>query len=399
MRKLLLALLLLLPLSLAAQHRHIPYLGFARLDRNRIQYPSGESPDFDRFLRKMDTLVTFGQGDIRILHIGGSHVQGGTWTQQLRRNLMSLRYGLDGGRGLVFPYNAAGTNTPMGYTTRAAGEWTMTRNLKPEPSIPLGLTGLSVSTSDSSAVFFVDLTEREAREASPRFSFRTVDIFGHGSAYPVIYLDRDTLQGTFDGWKYHFDLPHYAENLFVGFRGFPGEFTLTGIYLDRPAHGLTLSECGVNGSSTRSWLDCRDLVRDLAFVRPDLVILSIGINDIQGTDFNPDRFIRNYEKILSYIHAVNPHCAILFTTNNDSYRNHVPNIHSENCQLAFARLAVLHKAALWDLFDMMGGSGSAADWENAGLMKPDRIHFTATGYDLLGNLLFNALMDAMKKTR
>ena len=55
MRKLLLALLLLLPLSLAAQHRHIPYLGFARLDRNRIQYPSGESPDFDRFLRKMDT--------------------------------------------------------------------------------------------------------------------------------------------------------------------------------------------------------------------------------------------------------------------------------------------------------------------------------------------------------
>lgn len=399
MRKFFALLLLLVPLVLPAQHRHIPSLGFARLERNRIQYPAGESPDFDRFLRKTDTLVTFGAGDVRILHIGGSHVQGGMWTQQLRRDLMMLRYGLDGGRGLVFPYAAASTNTPTGYTTHAEGEWEMTRNLRPDPAIPLGLTGLSVTTSDSSAVFSIDLTERNARESAPRFSFRSVDIFGHGEAWPVLYLGRDTLQGVFDGWKYHFDLPHYAESLRVGFQGFPGSFTLTGIYLDRPANGLTLSECGVNGAATKSWLDCRDLVRDLAFVRPDLVILSIGINDIQGADFDTDRFVRNYDRLISYIHAVNPHCAILFTTNNDSYRNHVPNRHGEACEMAFARLAVQHKAALWDLYDMMGGSGSAASWEAAGLMKPDRIHFTPEGYDLLGDLLFNALMDALRRTR
>ena len=57
-----------------------------------------------------------------------------------------------------------------------------------------------------------------------------------------------------------------------------------------------------------------------------------------------------------------------------------------------------------DIVDLIGGIEvtlpvPVSDWENAGLMKPDRIHFTATGYDLLGNLLFNALMDAMKKTR
>ena len=95
MRKFFALLLLLVPLVLPAQHRHIPSLGFARLERNRIQYPAGESPDFDRFLRKTDTLVTFGAGDVRILHIGGSHVQGGMWTQQLRRDLMMLRYGLE----------------------------------------------------------------------------------------------------------------------------------------------------------------------------------------------------------------------------------------------------------------------------------------------------------------
>ena len=33
-------------------------------------------------------------------------------------------------------------------------------------------------------------------------------------------------------------------------------------------------------------------------------------------------------------------------------------------------------------------------WVNAGLARVDRIHFTPEGYTILGNLLFNALMDA-----
>ena len=33
-------------------------------------------------------------------------------------------------------------------------------------------------------------------------------------------------------------------------------------------------------------------------------------------------------------------------------------------------------------------------WLSAGLARPDRIHFTPEGYTILGNLLFNALMDA-----
>ena len=35
----------------------------------------------------------------------------------------------------------------------------------------------------------------------------------------------------------------------------------------------------------------------MALLNPDLVIFSIGINDIQGTEFDPQAFIANYRKI------------------------------------------------------------------------------------------------------
>ncbi len=391
-----LAGLMLLVSAQAQIHRRVPAYSFIRADRNRIQTPSGTSPDFSLFLRKLDSAAFLGYGDVRIVHVGGSHVQGGAWTQQLRRNLLSIRYGLDGGRGLVFPFAAAATNTPSGYISRCTGEWRYSRCLKPDPSMPLGVTGMAVETSDTAATIMIDLVEQSSREWAPGFTFRSVDIFGTGSARPVIFMDRDTLEGVFSDGRYHFDLPHYAEYLRVGFRDL-GSFSLSGIYLDRPQHGLTLSEAGVNGASTGSFLNCENFERDMAFLRPDLVIFSIGINDIQGANFSADRFIRNYSSLVDAVRSASPHCAILFTTCTDSYRHHSPNRQGEEARMAFARLAVSYDAALWDVFDIMGGLGSIESWEAAGLARGDRVHFTGAGYDLLGDLLFNAIVDAWKE--
>ena len=45
----------------------------------------------------------------------------------------------------------------------------------------------------------------------------------------------------------------------------------------------------------------------------------------------------------------------------------------------------------------MGGYGSMQDWTAAGLGQSDKIHFTPEGYRLLGDLLFNAIMDCYRK--
>ena len=392
-RCLLLLLLFLLPLSSGAQsrfHRRVPHLPYAALERNRLEFP-GDSAAFDAFLRRLDEVVVSGRGKIRMLHVGGSHVQGGTWTDQLRRNFLSLHYGIDGGRGLVFPYSAAGTNTPSSYQSRGWGNWTSDRCLKADTR--LGVTGMSLTATDSASVL-VDLTPRERKFASPGYTFRSVDILGYGDMEPVLVYGRDTLRGRVEASRWHFDLPHFYEYLRIGFRKPYGSFTLKGVYLDKFEDGLTLSEAGVNGASTASWLKCEDWEADMRFLRPDLVIFSIGINDIQGEDFDVKAFEQRYNRLVRQTLRANPNAVFLFTTLTDSYfHRRGPNVHGVEASAAIVRLAKKYNAAVWDQFTLMGGLGSVDAWARDGLAQGDRVHFTPDGYTLFGNLLFNALMD------
>ena len=277
---------------------------------------------------------------------------------------MALRYGMDGGRGLVFPYAAAGTNTPMGYQSSYTGTWTSSRCLSPETV--MGVSGMTVTTADTAATVALDLVPEERKMWDLRFTFRSIDVLGYGDLEPVILSGRDTLRGRQMDERWHFELPRYIDYFRVGFLGFPGRFTLKGLYLDNPANGLTVSEVGVNGAA----------------------------NDLQGADFDARRFISNYGKLVQQVRRANPHCAFLFTSCNDSWKNGRSNPHGARAERAFEEIAAGCDGAFWDLFDIMGGSGSMDAWVNAGYARPDHIHFTPEGYTILGNLLFNALMDA-----
>ena len=396
MKRLIFTLLLLMAV-LSLEGRRMPRYPFIPADRNTLQFPGGESEEFGLFLRKLDTLLDTGRGDVRILHVGGSHVQAGTWTDRLRARFLALRYGMDGGRGLVFPFSAAGTNTPISYSSSYTGNWEKTNCLKPD--CVLGLTGMAITANDTSARVAVDLLPRELHMHQPRYTFNRVDVLGSGTLEPVLLLQgRDTLRGVTGQGMTHFDLPYFTDWIQVAFAGGPGRYTLRGLYLDKPNTGFTMVEAGVNGAATGSWLKCDEWEEDLRRVRPDLVIFSIGINDIQG-DFDPVHFKANYRQLIRKVRRVNPHCAILFTGINDNWRKRSVNPHTPACEEAFEALAREYKAVYWDWFGIMGGMGSMAAWQQAGLAQSDKIHFTTEGYKLLGDMLFDALMDCYSSVK
>lgn len=368
-------------------------LPFVRRDRNVLQYPSGESPDYALFQRKLDTLLRTGGGDVRILHMGGSHVQAGTFTDRLRQRFLSLRYGIEGGRGLVFPFTVAGTNTPVSYSSSWQGRWESATCLHPGDA-DLGVSGITATAQDTSARAVVDLLPREYQILYQRYVFNKVDVMGEGRLEPFLVIHgKDTVSGVRGHGMVHFDLPYYTDWLQLCFRG-QGTYSLRGLYLDRPVSGLTVNEAGINGASTSSWLNCRLLSEDLRRLRPDLVVFSIGINDIQGGEFDDTRFKANYRALIHEIRKVNPRCAFLFTGINDSYRRgRGINAHTEETEKAFRALAAEYKAVFWDWYEVMGGYGSMEKWQEAGLAQGDKVHFTPAGYRLVGDLLFDAIMN------
>lgn len=392
MRKLVPVLLLIL-LAMPAPARRQPRYPFVRTDLNQLQTPGGEAPELQHFFRKLDTLLITGRGDVRILHVGGSHVQGGTLSDRLRRHFLSLRYGMDGGRGLVFPYSAAGTNTPVSYISSWQGNWESATCLKPGDE-ELGLTGMAVVARDTSAKVILDLVPRERQLLQQRYSFNRVDVLGSGSLEPILLLGpRDTLRGIGTENLRHFDLPYYTDWIQLAFTG-KGRYSLRGVYLDKPYGGFSFSEAGVNGAATQSWLRCGLWEQELRRVMPDMIIFSIGINDIQGEDFDARHFKANYRELVKRVRRVNPRCAILFTGINDSWRRRRENPHTEAAENAFRELAKELDASFWDWYQVMGGRGSMAKWEEAGLAQADKVHFTPSGYKLVGDLLFDAILDA-----
>ena len=48
---------------------------------------------------------------------------------------------------------------------------------------------------------------------------------------------------------------------------------------------------------------------------------------------------------------------------------------------------------MYDVYGLMGEAHSVEKWRDAGLVKTDRLHFTDVGYELLGDMFVEAMME------
>ena len=403
--------LLLVCLFAKAQYtpamRPIPKHGFAHFERNHLIIP-GDNTAMERFFAKMDSVVQLGQGNLSILHIGGSHVQAGTFTQQFRDNLLSIGNDLMGGPYFLFPFTAGGTNNPSHFVIHSTGEWQYCRNAVTRPTDKrMGLAGAAVTTSDPTATIQIVARERYPSHRPPTYEFNKVTLVGYSeteNVVPLLGFDGDTIHGrpidTLS--QYVFNLPDYTDSICILFENVEGEFTLTGVLLENDQPGISVHGVGVNGASVPSYLRCEDFERDLELIRPDLVIFCIGINDAAEPSFEKETFKQNYAELISIIQRVNPDCALLFVTNNDSFKRkrvkkkrvYEVNTNALIVKEAFMEMAKDYGGAVWDQFDVMGGLKSMQAWEKAGLAQKDKVHFTREGYKLMGDLLYNALIES-----
>ena len=137
-----------------------------------------------------------------------------------------------------------------------------------------------------------------------------------------------------------------------------------------------------------------------------MVVFGIGINDahVSPSKVDKEKFKNSYRSLIAKIRRVKPEAVFVFITNNDcrlnmkGYGNRY-NPNSLKVEQAFMELAKEYNGIVWNLFRVMGGPGSSKEWVNYKLMQSDRIHFTRAGYELIGDLLYNAFVTDYKNIK
>ncbi|MBL7942507.1 MAG: hypothetical protein JNM00_07060, partial [Flavobacteriales bacterium] len=367
---------------------------FIRYEANGLQF-YGDRNTWHRKMEKLAQLVTRGEGQFHIVHMGGSHVQAGMLTDRLRRNFSGITYSGAGERGLVFPYKLAGTNSPGSVKVVYTGNWTGKRNAVATDSCQWGMTGIAAITTDSIASFKLWTFDHD----SINNLFDHVTIFSpfDSTSMQLIVEGATELPGQHgDTWKtFSFDLPQDTLRVRVmRTDSTQSQFNLQGIYFGIDKPGISYHAIGVNGASTASYLKCRDLEQQFAVLHPDVAIFAIGVNDANTSpsDFNVGAFEARYDSLIWRIKAHNPDVALMFITNNDTWYGKSANANGAVVRDAMIRLAEKHNAAVFDLYAIMGGKGSIRQWYQAGLAQKDKIHLTRTGYELQADLMYNAFV-------
>lgn len=394
------ALFILMILAVTASLRGQDY-DFIRYDSNVLHYDSA-SPSMTAFFDRWQRIASTGSGNLNIVHIGGSHVQAGVLSNTIRCNLLAAYPDLVASRGMLFPYSAAARcNNPPDYRIHCREKMILTRCVAKEHDYPLGLCGIAVTAADT-------LTEVQVILNEPRIDYATnrIVVIGHSDqgVVPYLHIDGRDVQPSYvslPSGRFVFNLGQTVDSFAVMLPCEPGQlFSLTGLYLGNRHAGITLSSIGVNGAAVPDYLRCPDFVRDLRMLHPDLVVFGIGINDAVPTNFDTAAFRKNYLQLIDSVRAANPDCAFIFVTNNDSFRKtgrrrYSVNTNGRLAREVFYRLAHDVDGAVWDQFEIMGGLKSMDRWRLAKLGRPDRVHFTAAGYQLLGNLFSEALLKAL----
>ncbi len=374
-------------------------LPFLDMGANRIVH-TGDSSGFAAWHGKLDRLLFEGEGQLNVVHIGGSHIQADLWSMQVRHRMQHVAPGVRAGRGMIFPFSMAKTNNPYWYHPQYTGSWTAVRNVTRADTSMLGLTGISVTTRDT----LTQLKVSFRGDQYPGYEFNRVKVLHEmDSSFAVEAWSQDStvfIERTVDtlaGWT-EFQYSRYMDTLRLHFRRTgmdQARFTLHGILLESDDPGIVYHAIGVNGASTRSYLRCQLFTDHLATVMPDLVVFSVGINDAHDSEFDVARFKRNYAELIERVRIAAPEAAILLTTNSDSFfKRKVANRNAYKVRDAMLQLSAEQGVGVWDLFTTMGGLGSIAIWEKNGLAQKDRIHLNRQGYMVLGDLQVAAIMEA-----
>jgi GDSL-like Lipase/Acylhydrolase family len=372
---------------------------------------------------------------VRIAHYGDSQIEGDRITEHIRRNLIQ-RFGGGGVgyvpllepathhamsraaspnwrrytvfqyrrkdnpfyflSGQVFRYGAG--NGPTLLPDSMTGDSGQKIAIRPAVERLAGSYGAETATfsfTPSRQLRFQQLSLLTGRSSQPA----TVRVSVGDSVFATVHLSADSgFQST--------RLLAMPQSLLGKWRAVKLDFSgpspdVYGMLVDGPSRGIQVDNYGLRGHAGHGLkrIDGPWIGKMVRALDTRLIIIQYGGNVVRY-DTRDFRFYEQHVyEILMRFRMAAPEASLLVVGVGDMAEKQgdqmgsfatVPLIRD-----AQRRAALRAGAAFWDLYQMMGGSGSMVTWANAKvpLAASDYAHFSPVGQRLVGNLMYRALMN------
>lgn len=341
---------------------------------------------------------------LSVLHIGDSHIQGGMLSEALRQTLQS-KYG-NGGRGLIAPLKLAGTNQPADYSfTSANRAWKATKLTSNKRREGASLTGISVAFASPALSLNIGVNNIDDSFSSVTLLHAPAKGSANSTEMSITKTGNDSLS-----YATTFALPSACQQLPL--YNLSGISELWGAILHNNRSGVVLHSIGNNGACYQHYNQLDSFAARTAVFAPDLIIISLGTNEAFGNCKDPNAIKNEIHRLVSALQESNPEAAILLTTPMEcdrrqrtrrGRRRRRRTVFATNTNCLTVRNVIMqygaeNNIAVWDLYTVAGGKGSAAKWvANSLLAKRDHVHCSAEGYRLQGKLLAEAIIQSLSE--
>jgi lysophospholipase L1-like esterase len=359
-------------------------LWFVNFNDNFIS--SNPGSEINNLFTRIVNRASIGNGPLKVLHIGDSHIQADYFTGETRRLLSLWLSDSTTTRGFTFPYRLIGSNNPDDYDVKWKGKW---QRVNGEKS---GIAGVSITTHDPDGEFTIKLKST----GFVQNPFNAVKIIFESSvknSTPFLVERSFLVEQSDKTVTYQLEQPTESVTVRYKKKLANEELTIHGVELINSQSKVLYHAAGVNGASVKTFQQSNGFASQISIFNPDVVIISLGTNDVYNPSFNPIEFESDLKNLIQRVKEASSGSIILLSTPGDhliAKKRSNPNLSIVNAQIF--SVAKEMGCGVWDFYSIMGGAGSVKLWAEQGLCSPDLLHLSKKGYKLQGALLFDALL-------
>lgn len=367
-----------------------------------IEDPSGKALfSFHSALRRAET----GKGQARIVFYGASHVASDYFTGYLRQKLQA-RFG-EAGTGFVLPAKPWPWYRNAGIAYDPSRGWNAIRvKEKARKDDRYGLAGVALEATRRRSAFAAIRTRPNGSLSGSANRFELYYLKQPNGGKIQLSVDQSVtrristasdrvetgyeLIETSDG-PHRFEVKTFSD----------GVVRLFGVAVENNKPGVLLDTLGIPGARAVYQLFWNDVLyrEHLRKRRPDLVVLSYGTNESGDKDFPIENYEDELRKVVSRIREVVPEASCLLLSPSDRPERVATGVFEPRPRTAQVidaqrRVARDFSCGFFDMVACTGGPMSMVAWAAAtpAYGASDHVHFTAIGYQRIGELLLQALL-------